>query len=162
MSRTILAIDPGPTRSAAIIYDAYRRSVGGMWLTENEKISSDLRSGYFADCDYLAIEMVAHYGTGMPAGKTIFDTAAWIGRFIEAWGGHYRMVYRCEVKLHLCGSVRAKDGNIRQVLIDRYGGSTKAAKGTKANPGPLYGIKADIWQALAVAVTADETEVGDV
>jgi len=59
------------------------------------------------------------------------------------------------VKLHLCGSARAKDTNIRQALIDRYGGS--AAIGKKAAPGPLYGVSKDVWSALAVAVTAADT-----
>jgi hypothetical protein len=55
------------------------------------------------------------------------------------------------VKLALCGDSRAKDANIRQALIDRFGGS--AAVGRKAAPGPLYGIHRDVWSALAIAVT---------
>jgi len=60
-------------------------------------------------------------------------------------------ISRRAVKLHLCGSARAKDANIRQALIDRYGGS--AAIGRKAAPGPLYGVSKDVWSALAIAVT---------
>jgi hypothetical protein len=55
--------------------------------------------------------------------------------------------------LQLCGSSRANDATIRQALLDRYGPGREKAVGTKANPGPLYGIKADLWQALALAVT---------
>lgn len=58
---------------------------------------------------------------------------------------------RRAVKLALCGDSRAKDANIRQALIDRFGGS--AAIGRKAAPGPLYGISRDVWSALAIAVT---------
>jgi len=54
--------------------------------------------------------------------------------------------------MHICGSARAKDQNIRQALIDRYGGK-ETAIGKKQNPGPLYGIKADEWQALGLAIT---------
>jgi len=36
-------------------------------------------------------------------------------------------------------SARAKDGNIRVALLDRFGGE-KVAKGTKAEPRPLYGV----------------------
>ena len=62
---------------------------------------------------------------------------------------------RKAVKIHLCGSMRAKDPNIRQALIDRYGGSS--AIGRKATPGPLYGVAGDVWAALAVAVTHADT-----
>ena len=41
--------------------------------------------------------------------------------------------------------------------IDKFGGSKETAIGKKANPGPLYGVKKDIWAALAVAVTWAET-----
>ena len=51
-----------------------------------------------------------------------------------------------------CNSAAAKDTNIRQALIDHYGGSKAEAIGVKAKPGPLYGIKADEWSALAIAL----------
>ena len=98
---------------------------------------------------HLAIERVQHYGTGMPVGRTIFDTVEWSGRFIEAWGGScVTRIPRPLVKATLCGSVRAKDANVRQALIDRLG-----PPGTKAKPGRTYGMKRDLWAALAVAVT---------
>jgi hypothetical protein len=62
------------------------------------------------------------------------------------------MLQRRAVKLALCGDSRAKDANIRQALIDRFGGKD-AAIGRKAAPGPLYGISRDVWSALAIAVT---------
>jgi hypothetical protein len=62
------------------------------------------------------------------------------------------------VKLHLCGSSRAKDPNVRTALLDRFGGA--GAKGTKAAPGPLYGIAADLWSALAIAVTWTDQAAG--
>jgi hypothetical protein len=99
--------------------------------------------------------MIASYG--MPVGREVFETCLWIGRFVEAWasrGGEYRLVYRREVKLHLCESVRANDANIRAALIDRFGPGKPAAIGTKKAPGPLYGLKGDEWAALGVALTA--------
>jgi hypothetical protein len=56
---------------------------------------------------------------------------------------------RKDVKMHLCGTPRAKDGNIRQRLLDLLG-----PQGTKKQPGPTYGVKSHAWAALAVAVTA--------
>jgi len=67
-----------------------------------------------------------------------------------------RLVPRRDVKMHLCSSVRAKDGNIRQALIDRFG-----ADGTKRKPVPLAGISQHRWAALAVAVTAFDLAVTD-
>ena len=57
--------------------------------------------------------------------------------------------------MHFCNSVQAKDGNIRQALIDRFGGK-EGAIGKKKTPGPLYGVHAHEWPALAVAVMASD------
>jgi len=56
------------------------------------------------------------------------------------------------VKNELAGTARAKDGQIRNVLIDRWGGKDVAI-GNKKQPGPLFGVTADCWQVLAIAVT---------
>ncbi len=149
----ILAIDPGPEQSAFVrIMDGRVVSFGKV---DNEEMLHDVRghlSGGATDDGKttLAIEMIASYG--MPVGREVFETCLWVGRYIEAWGSKYTLVYRRDVKLHLCGSARAKDGNVRAALIDLYGGKAKAI-GKKANPGPLYGVSADVWSALAVAVT---------
>lgn len=102
----------------------------------------------------LAIEMVASYG--MAVGKEVFETVRWIGRFQQAWSDPESviLVYRKDVKLNLCQSLRAKDTNIRQALIDRIG-----PQGTKKEPGPTYGVKSHAWAALAVAVTAADQEL---
>lgn len=99
--------------------------------------------------DKLVIEMIASYG--MPVGKEVFETCVWIGRFLEL----ARMknidttyIYRKDEKMNICNSMKAKDSNIRQALIDRFG-----PVGTKQNPGWFYGFKADIWSAYAVGIT---------
>ena len=111
-------------------------------------LAKALRSGGLPDV--VAIEKVESYG--MAVGAEVFDTVFWSGRFAEAASSAtVVMLPRRVVKLTLCGDSRAKDANIRQALIDRFGGS--AAIGRKAAPGPLYGISRDVWSALAIAVT---------
>jgi hypothetical protein len=91
--------------------------------------------------------MIASYG--MAVGREVFETCVWIGRFAEIARQPVQLVYRRDVKLHLCHSPRAKDANVRQALIDRLG-----PQGTKKNPGPTYGMKSHLWAALAVGVYA--------
>lgn len=116
----------------------------------------------------LVVEMIACYG--MPVGKEVFETVFWIGRFIQCWfenGSHHKSIpariYRQDVKLHLCKSPRANDATIRAALIDRFGPGKERAIGKKKTPGPLYGVKGDVWAALALAVTfADKLKAGEV
>jgi hypothetical protein len=78
---------------------------------------------------------------------------------MQAWRNPkaVRLIYRRDVKLRLCGTVKAKDANVRQALIDMFpktGGGKIPQIGTKAQPGPLYGVASHAWAAVAVAVTA--------
>ncbi len=156
----ILAIDPGPAKSAWLVMTPRFRVVE-FAIEENEAVKNTLRRCFDAyEGTEVAIEMIASYG--MPVGASIFSTCVWIGRFIEAWRGMHEptMITRNQVKNHICHSSRAKDSNIRQALIDRYpalGGGKTPQVGTVKSPGPLFGIKADIWAALAVAITFIET-----
>jgi hypothetical protein len=145
----VLAIDPGNVKSAWLVWDGER--IHERDIVENSLLLRALAHGRGAD--HLAIEMVESFG--MAVGKEVFETVYWIGRFVQAWRGPYTRVYRKEVKLHLCGNCRAKDPNIRQALLDKLG-----PVGTKREPGPCYGIKSDLWSALAVAVTFVETKAG--
>lgn len=131
----ILAIDPGSEQSAFVVWDGrYLIEIG---IVPNEHMRYLLTELVY---DHLAVEMVESYG--MPVGKEVFQTVLWIGRFIEIARGHdkdWAQVYRSSIKLHLCNSRSAKDSNIRQVLLDRYGKTL-----TK-------GVHKDIWSALAIA-----------
>lgn len=146
----LLAIDPGTTKSAWVyMVGDY---VIGHDINSNEEMMAAI-PGLVDDDAHLVIEQITSFG--MPVGKEVFETVFWSGRFAQLWehcGGSWSRMPRKEVCLHICGSARAKDQNIRQALIDLYGGK-EAAIGKKKNPGPLYGIKADEWQALGLAIT---------
>jgi hypothetical protein len=141
----ILAIDPGPEKSAFVAWDSEEETIFCCGIYTNEFVKDQVIRIL---PDSVCIEMVACYG--MPVGKEVFETCLWIGRFTEAvecLGVNANLIFRRDIKLHLCNSVKAKDSNIRQALIDRFG-----AVGTKKAPGKLYGIKSHLWAALAVAV----------
>lgn len=140
-----LAIDPGPEQSGVVTYGS--ALIRGKVLP-NESLLRMLYDHRWME-DKLVIEMIASYG--MPVGASVFETCVWIGRFMQAWHKPEDVlrVPRSAVKLHLCHSARAKDANVWRALLDRFG-----PVGTKAAPGPLYGIKSHARAALALAVTA--------
>ena len=148
----ILAIDPGPVQSAYVLWD------GEQILNADKHDNSDMLKGIQVTgaaegFDVMVIEQVCCYG--MPVGEEVFETVFWSGRFWQACGLARDRLPRQAVKLHLCHSTRASDGNIRQALIDLYGKPP-----TKANPNPIYNghkISKDMWQAWALAVTYGET-----
>jgi hypothetical protein len=160
----IYAIDPGYQRSAMVCLDdtlilgGCALPVCGTWLEENEAILALLNGERKVippwNCA-LVIEQIESFG--MPVGREVFETVFWAGRFVGAWqerkGDRWALLPRRAVKLALCGSMKATDATIRQALIDRYGPSKEKAIGRKASPGPLYGLKADLWSALALGVT---------
>ena len=154
----ILGIDPGPEKSAWIIYNPETKSIGECGIDDNEHIRNLMKCCIFGEKSLLAIEMIASYG--MAVGKTTFETCVWIGRFVELWlknSERYLLVYRLDVKMILCHDSRAKDANIRQAIIDRFpasGGGATPQVGTKKQQGPLYGVSKDIWSALGVALAA--------
>ncbi|MEN6404027.1 MAG: hypothetical protein ABFD94_18945, partial [Armatimonadia bacterium] len=94
--------------------------------------------------DIMAVEWIN--AMGMAVGREVFETCLWAGRFTMAAPCVSRLVHRGLIKLHHCGSSRAKDGNIVQALKDKYGD-----KGTKSSPGYFYGIASHMWQAFAIA-----------
>jgi len=141
---TILAIDPGTHESGFCLYEGGRvLSSGVMDNHDLLRVIADDRS------DVLAIEKVVSYGRAV--GQEVFDTCEWAGRFRQVWGcpDETLSVTRLQVKqaLGLKGSNTDKDVNarLREVLGD---------KGTKANPGPLYGVTSHAWAALGVAYAA--------
>ena len=142
----ILAIDPGNQQSAYALLDADLRPVK-FAKKPNDEVMEDCITILEENTAVVVIEMIASYG--MAVGKEVFETCVWIGRFIERLAPEtYKLIYRREEKENLCGSMRAKDSNIRQSLIDRFG-----VVGTKKNPGWFYGVSKDVWAAIAVGVT---------
>jgi hypothetical protein len=149
----IFGIDPGPLESAYCIWDGEHILKKG--IRPNREITACIPSDfYLAPGETLAVACEHIQCMGMPVGASVFETAYWIGDFRSycRWNKTlFLPVYRSEVKMHFCGNMRAKDAHIRQALIDRLG-----PPGTKKAPGVTYGVKGDIWSALAIAVMVEE------
>lgn len=180
---TLLAIDPGNIDSAwLILRDGVIHDFGKQ---PNDAVLSMCEDPP-EQVEHLAIEMVQSFG--MPVGAEVFATIFWTGRFVQAFPKPHTLLYRKEVTLNICHSARAGDGNIRQALIDRFGGKDKAIGGVKCKrcqgkgwagrgravcpacggnawlhpPGPLATVTKDVWSALAIALTwADQHQLAE-
>jgi hypothetical protein len=143
--RTILAIDPGPSRSAYVILaDGQPTATEKLPNEEVLAIAENWRG------DVTVIEWIT---VASIAGAEIYQTCRWVGRFEQASAVPVVLLPRADVLAHFFGkrNVKSADSLIRRTMLDRYGGD--GAKGVKAHPGPLYGFHADCWSALAVAIT---------
>jgi len=161
MNKKILAIDPGTTESGWILLniDTIKKTISiiDKYHSPNDKMNKTIyKSEKFSPGTTVVIEDIVSYG--MAIGQSTLDTAKWAGRFFQKAidSGCEDVFYlsRPEIKLNLCHSKRAKDGNLIRVLKDRFG-----EFGTKKNPGPLYKLKGmpsgmigHAWSALALAI----------
>lgn len=163
----MIAIDPGPVRSAYVYFlpgvcgPLGPPGVLGLHgISLNEDVLRNVVAPAALALDRrdpaafpgpLVLEKVESYGR--PVGEETFETVFWVGRFWEAWGRpDCERIGRAEVKTRLCGSPsKVNDAVLRQRLIDLWDGRA-AAIGTARSPGPLRGVRKDEWQALALAV----------
>lgn len=153
---TLYAIDPGTLQSALVVLETDSRDVRVRESTTilNAALLPKLETA--PPGATLVIEQIE--AMGMAVGHETFETVFWTGRFYEAWPNHERFrLPRRPIKLHLCGNMQAKDANIRQSLLDRFGPGKELAIGTVRARGPLYGMKGHEFAALAVGITWLET-----
>lgn len=154
----IFAIDPGPERSGWV---QWGRQFDGMmplgvglidsgadW--ENEDVLALARVASHRDT--ILVEEVLPFEC---AGRPIVHSIRFTGRLEEiahsARATFHVLPYH-KVRVHLTGNPRAKESAVRAAVLERFGGSDKLAKGTKKEPGPLYGISGHAWSALALAL----------
>jgi hypothetical protein len=139
----VLAIDPGTHESGYVLFDGRVISAGVMGNDDLLKIVRDDRS------DILAIE--GFKARGNVIDNNCVQTIRWEGRFLQAWGcpEDVVLIARQDVKkvLGLPGS--SDDAKVNARLRELIG-----EKGTKANPGPTYGVASHAWAALGVAYAA--------
>ena len=124
----LLAIDPGSEQSGFVEYDPDAGAILEHGIAPNEILLARCWRERDPTLEHhLAVEMIDVFGM---AGRTVFETCVWIGRFIEARGAtDYTKVTRHDVKMHLCQTKRSDDAMVRQVLIARWGGDAVAIGG---------------------------------
>ncbi len=150
----IIAIDPGTTESAILIWRDGGVDPNSKFMPNHEIEALLTAASGLKDMD-LVIEGMQGYGK--PVGKETFETCIWIGRFIRSWlilNASYHLMYRPKIKTILCGTVKAKDKDVRAALISMFpatGGGTAPQIGTKELPGPLYNVTGHLWSALSLA-----------
>lgn len=161
MTGFVLAIDPGNRLSGFSLIDTkdYRPLQFGKVRNDElrKKLIDYTKDPLIQGNLEVVIEMVAHYGSGMPAGKEVFDTCVYIGHLEEICRIRKtpaKLLERRFTKLNICGQAHAKDSNIIRAICDRFvPGQSNYGKGTKLHQGFFYGFKADIWQSYALGVT---------
>ncbi len=178
---TLLAIDAGRDQSAWVVLDGL--AIKRFGIDDNRVLCEHILPSVLIGVPHMAIERME--ARGMPTANDELRTCEVIGRIMQAWEPKpWTGIYRREVKMAMCGYARARDSNIRQALIDRWGGHDKAVGGRKCPeckgkgwrgrgrpqceeccgsgwkhpPGELHGIKADLWQALACGLTHIDTQ----
>jgi hypothetical protein len=148
----LLAIDPGSQRSGWCEI-ADNTPVKWGWDT-NEDVRSLVnvtdRGGYVA-VEYMRPR-------GMPTGQDEMDTMYELGRMTAGIPADYvAKIARKDVKMFLLGRASGTDANIRQALIDLFGGNRHAIGehgcGYEVHPGVLHGVTGHAWSALACGMT---------
>lgn len=145
----VVGIDPSPVGGSWAAYCVERARVMDCG-TEDGGAPPELLD-WIAHADACVVERLRSYL--MRVGGTVFDTQWRAGRIYE-WlpEGRRHWLTRTTVKLELLGKAAGSDADVRGALIEMHGGERRIAVGLKASPGPLYGVKKDEWQALAVAI----------
>lgn len=151
----IFALDPGNDRSGYVLFDLGENRLILSGDEPNTLVRAILALYSGVPDVHLVVEKPALIGQQI--WHQILDTCIWLGQAVELFGCPERTHYmtRGQVKKALLGrsNVPKADTQIIQVLLERFPGG----KGTKKAPGPLYGIKGDAWQALALAVAYSES-----
>lgn len=155
----VLALDPGTTHTGWALID----TAGPRVVYSGKEPNADVLllpkwAGHDVNApDIILIEAMSP--RGMRLGIETMEALVWTGRFIEAASAPVVRISRDMVKETLLGkaNVKGADAAIRSLLIDRWAARAgrpldgkAAAVGTKASPGPLCGIRADAWAALAL------------
>lgn len=173
----ILAIDPGPEISGVVLYGADTNLIFFADDMSTEELENQLVGGSVngIDFNHTACEDIVSYMQSV--GKTTFDTCKVIGDIRTICKLRLKktltLIKRPDVKTVLAGGQTYRcektgsrkgvsDAMIKNIIKSRFlgtGGGATPTIGTKAQPGPLFGMKGKkhAWSALAIALVYVET-----
>jgi len=155
----ILAIDPGPQESGFVLYDNKNSTVKKFGKVLNRELEDMIIDELQNVPTYIEFPQAQ----GCLASNALLLTCRWAGRY-EAHSNLVELINRKDVVNFFECHKRTRqeksegikqvafDTQIRHKIIEMFGGSKEVAIGVKKSPGPLYGVKADVWQALAIAL----------
>lgn len=141
----LLAIDPGPEKSAYVLLSDGVPVTWG-WVPNEELrgrfgyVGPGIRAWRVPDnrdswsewvtTDHLAIEYV--YLRGGKIYQQAVDTVWEAARFAEAWGGEFTRMNRKDVKMTMCGTqVGINNTSVKMAIIEHFGGKDIAVGGGK-------------------------------
>ena len=189
MRTSIIAIDPGSETSGLVHMAIDKRELYGLKLLHTDgKMPNDDVLKYIKDnADGTCwVPMETPRCSGMPMAGQTMHVLIFIGRICQMIETEFNdktcgpsvdwtMVYRPDVKINMCGSMRAKDANVNQALRDRFGGDQSPVKceickgrkmvgrgklrqncedcegtGLDVVAGPIFGVKSHALAALGV------------
>jgi len=147
---TFVAIDLGPAQSALALWCLTHDHLKYHEYSDNDDIGAAISLAPFRPDGRPRIIVIEDFvAQGQPFSKIVRDSCVWLGRFMQLgfdMGLPVELASYATISKHLTGNPHSKDAQLRAVLNDRYGG-----KGTKKQPGGLYGVKDHLWNAVAVA-----------
>ena len=166
MSPIVIGIDPG-TRTHGLVVYRDRLAVIADPTADTSDVCSILWSAHILRRSRPVIITVERISAMGIAGNDVVHTAEISARFVELAhriadsdpGGHpvhpihVYWLRRRQVlaMLAVSGAKGSKDAAVRRAMIEEHGGTKSIAVGTKAKPGPLYGVTSHAWQALGLA-----------
>ncbi len=153
-----VAIDPGTVESgiSQFVDGLPRTHENSNIVATNDSILRCILSGSV----HGPIVIEDFRASGNRIGMDSIETIVWIGRFFQAAidaGSIAIRIPRRDVKRFLCGNATAPDAGVWMAVVDEFGGKLKAI-GDKKNPGPLWGIKSHVRQAVALGLTYMEQQ----
>lgn len=145
----VLGCDTGPLHTGVVVVDfrdslpvsrvQFSRPAVPNELVEKWCAASHLDVGapaYRYCFEHVAVEVLTSYGRKRP-GRVVFESTKWAGRLMGAAfdrGGLTRSEHsRVAVKDHILGTAAGADSDIRDELIERFGGVPRAVGGVRCH-----------------------------